>query len=112
MAEAEPLHPHGTNQYTRTPPVGPNGHEILKVHGTSSAYLAARIKREAPEIAARIHEFTSMAAAARAAGIKVSQPKRVTLGDPAALAAAIRALGDDYARAVVDALEAKPRHDA
>ena len=79
----------------------------LKAHGTSSAYLAARIKREAPEIAARIHEFDSMAAAARAAGIKVPKPKRITLGDPAAHAAAIRAMGDDYARAVMDAIAAE-----
>ena len=112
LVEAKPLHPHGTNQYTLTSPVGPDGHEVLKVHGTSSAYLAARIKREAPEIAARIHEFGSMAAAARAAGIKVPKPKRITLGDPAAPAAAIRAMGDDYVRAVISELEAKPSCDA
>ena len=53
-----------------------------------------------------------MAAAARAAGIKVPKPKRISLGDPAAHAAAIRAMGDDYVRAVIAALKAKPICDA
>ena len=39
-------------------------------------------------------------------------PRRVTLGDPAAHAAAIRALGDDYVRAVIAALTGEPRRNA
>jgi hypothetical protein len=38
-------------------------------HGTSVTYLAARINRDHPDIAARIDEFPSMRAAAIAAGI-------------------------------------------
>jgi hypothetical protein len=37
--------------------------------GTSSDYLAARLKRDAPDIAARIDDFPSIRAAAKAAGI-------------------------------------------
>jgi hypothetical protein len=38
-------------------------------HGNSTSYLAARLKRDAPEIAARIDDFPSIRAAALAAGI-------------------------------------------
>jgi hypothetical protein len=37
--------------------------------GRGADYLAARLKRDAPEIAARINEFPSIRAAAKAAGI-------------------------------------------
>jgi len=37
--------------------------------GENSGYLAARLKRDAPDIAAKIDDFPSMRAAARAAGI-------------------------------------------
>jgi hypothetical protein len=55
--------------------------------GTSRDYLAARIKRDRPDIAARIDELPSIRAAARAARIVKSRP---TLpADPATAAAVI-----------------------
>ncbi|MDO9712374.1 hypothetical protein [Paracraurococcus lichenis] len=77
-------------------------------YGTSAAYLKARIERDAPEIAARIHEYPSVAAAARAAGITVAKSDRVSLGEPADAAARIvETKGTDYARALADALLAQ-----
>lgn len=70
----------------------------------NAAYLTARIKRDAPEIAARLHDFDSVAEAARAAGIP--QTVRITLGDPQKLAQRIADKGPDYARAVAEALDA------
>ncbi len=109
MAEADPLHQHGTNQYTRTPPVGPDDRKVLETHGIGSAYLAARVRRDAPEVAARIGEFTSIAAAAREAGIPVPKPDRVVLDKPDAAAERTAAKGDDYALAIFSALGAKLR---
>jgi hypothetical protein len=54
--------------------------------GTSADYLAARIKRDHPEIAARIDEFPSVRAAAKAAGI---------VKDPDVLKSIERQLCDD-----------------
>lgn len=48
-------------------------------HGNSTDYLAARIKRDHPEIAARISEFPSMRAAAREAGIVRDPPPLSTV---------------------------------
>jgi hypothetical protein len=62
------LNPNGTNQHTDIE----RGFDIIKPSskgGTSAEYLAARIKRDAPEIAARIDSFPSIRAAAKAAGI-------------------------------------------
>src|SRR4051794_37395765 len=67
MAAAAPLDPVGTNQHS------PGGGAVaFPRHGSNSAvYLAARIKRDAPEIAAAVErgEFKTMRAAAIAAGI-------------------------------------------
>lgn len=61
----EPLTDYGTNQHS--------GHDniISKQQGTSAPYLAARLKRDFPEIAERLAngEFRSVRAAAIAAGI-------------------------------------------
>lgn len=43
----------------------------LKAHDDTRAGLASLIKRDAPELGARLDEYPSMAAAARAAGISV-----------------------------------------
>jgi hypothetical protein len=94
----------GTNQHTRQG--GPNGHQTLSTYGTSATYLASRIKRDAPEVAARIGEFGSMAEAARAAGIPVAKPERVTLGDPEKVAARIVVKGPEFTRAVTQAIAA------
>jgi hypothetical protein len=56
-------------------------------------------------------QLGSVAEAARAAGIKGPAPKRIILGDPAAHAAAIRDMGDDYVRAVIAALTGEPRRN-
>ena len=49
---------------------------------TKSDYLTARIARDRPDVLQRMQrgEFTSVARAAREAGIFVSNPKKVTLG--------------------------------
>lgn len=72
-----------------------------------SRYLASRIKRDFPEIAAAVErgEYSSMAAAARAAGIDV--PPTVRLGSAASVASSIlRLRGEDYVRDLVEALNA------
>jgi hypothetical protein len=51
----------------------------------------------------RLGDFPSVAAAARAAGIPTAQ--RVALSDPQTVARHIVAKGDDFARAVVSAIE-------
>ena len=77
----------------------PDGHKVAQ-YGTGRTYLAGRLRREAPEIADRMHEFGSAAAAARAAGIPVPKPERGTLGNPETVARRIVERGPDYARAV------------
>lgn len=72
---------HGTNQHAHT---GGNAITSTVVRGTSSTYLAARIKRDAPEIAARIEDFPSISAAAKAAGIP--HQDRIVLGNPETVA--------------------------
>ena len=68
----------GVNQHSR----GPAGQQVL--YGSSHAeYLTARIARDRPDIWERMKngEFTSVAAAAREAGIVVKNPRRVVLND-------------------------------
>ena len=77
--DARPLGDPGTNQH--------NGGRYLDnvLHrGKGSDYLVRRIARDAPEVWERMKrgEFTSVAAAAREAGIKLAVPKKtVTLSD-------------------------------
>ena len=91
----------------------PDGRKVC--FGNNAAYLAARIRRDAPEIADRMHEFGSTAAAARAAGIPVPKPTRLTLGNPETVARRLIEHGEDYARAVAQSatwLKGSPRSNA
>lgn len=56
---------------------------ILKGQGNGSCYLAARIKRDFPDIAAKLAdgEFPSVRAAAKAAGI-IREPRVKRHGEP------------------------------
>lgn len=63
------------------------------VHGRSNAdYLTARIARDRPDIWERMKngEFTSVAAAAREAGILLKNRKRVAVTDPETVAQALK----------------------
>lgn len=66
MAKAEPAGKHGGPRKH-----GEQGDNITLDRGTSTSYLAARIKRDRPDIAAAVErgEFSSMRSAAIAAGI-------------------------------------------
>ena len=57
---------------------------IGKIGGTSAKYLAARIKRDRPDIAEATMrgEFSSMRAAAKAAGIPVRRYIHIDADDP------------------------------
>ena len=58
----------------------------------NAKYLTARIARDRPDIWERMKagEFTSVAAAARAAGIPYKVRQRIALGDPLTVAQALR----------------------
>lgn len=67
VANVPVLAKHGANQHGE----GGGVHNTSSIQrgSTNASYLAARLKRDAPEIAARIDDFPSMRAAALAAGI-------------------------------------------
>ncbi len=76
---AQPLNSHGSNQH---------GHDdvtrVTSSRGNRTDYLTARIARDRPDIWERMKhgEFSSVAAAAREAGIHLPQPRRtVSLSD-------------------------------
>ncbi len=71
LDKALSLGKHGANQYTRG--ADNISSSIATKYGTDKAYLAARLERDAPEIAAKLAEYPSVHAAARAAGIVKSK---------------------------------------
>jgi hypothetical protein len=79
VEETPKLEPHGSNQYVSASGNEKGGHsERMSIkYGENSTYLVARLKRDAPKIAARlaVGEFSSVRAAAIEAGIiKVRTP--------------------------------------
>jgi hypothetical protein len=70
-----PLREHGVEGGRAGPGRGKKTNDRVSrfQYGNSTDYLASRIKRDAPEIAARIDEFPNIKAAARAAGIIKSE---------------------------------------
>ncbi len=86
-----------------------DGHRTGKGKGKGAADLTARIARDRPDIWERMKngEFTSVAAAAREAGILVNNPKRVVLRDDVAVvAAALRQhYSEDQLKDLVNALD-------
>jgi hypothetical protein len=77
IKRVDALAPHGGDRKSEA--FGDQGSErTLIKRGETSKYLAARIKRDAPEIAARIEDFPSIRAAAKAAGI-VREPSAMDL---------------------------------
>jgi hypothetical protein len=76
MREVSKLTDHGTNQHTR------EGHDNIMSsrQGTSAAYLAGRLKRDRPDIAAQVEQgkFRSIRAAALEAGI-IKEPTPLQL---------------------------------
>jgi len=67
VASVPSLAKHGTNQHD-----GAGGDVITSkptAGSTGATYLAARLKRDAPEIAVQIDKFPSIRAAAKAAGL-------------------------------------------
>jgi hypothetical protein len=103
LAEAVELGRHGGD---RSGKQGTDG--TLTSRGATPAYLAARLRRDAPDIAARISDFPSVRAAAKEAGI-VRKQAQVTLGKPETVARRLIQQGDDYARAVIQAVEEQLR---
>lgn len=77
-----------------TPPGAVQHQEFTRTkRGSSHAdYLTARIARDRPDVWERMKagEFTSVAAAAREAGIPYKVPKRISVTDPATVAKALR----------------------
>lgn len=67
-------------------------HDRVQYGPRAVGYLTARIARDHPDIWERMKagEFSSVAAAARAAGIPYKVSKTVALGDPIKVAAALR----------------------
>ena len=110
-AVTKPLKRHGTNQHSTN---GDGGHVAQHVlpSSTRTDYLTARIARDRPDIHQRMlnGEFTTVAAAARAAGISKPRPKSVGLvQDLRRVAANIR---KHYTREQVDSLRDALQEDA
>lgn len=103
--QAKPLRRHGTNQYSESGLVGPQVHNGGV---TTSAYLTARLARDFPEIHQRMQrgEFTSVAAAAKAAGIYRDRPKRIAASpDKGRMAQSLmQAYGPDGCEELMDVL--------
>lgn len=72
---------------------------------TNAAHLLRRVARTSPETLAAYEagDLKTARAAAKAAGIRVTET--VALGRPATVAKRIAAMGDDYACAVIVALQ-------
>lgn len=85
------------------------GQHSVKRGRARAAYLTARIARDRPDIWERMKngEFTSVAAAAREAGIAVKNPKRVVLAnDVTVVAAALKNhYKTDQLQGLIDALQ-------
>jgi hypothetical protein len=93
-------------------PAAGNQRDIIPLNssrGTSAAHRVSKLKRDAPEFAARLAagEFRSVRAAERAAGMRVSHT--VGLGRPETVARRLIEHSPDYARAVVQAIEEQLR---
>lgn len=88
-ANAIPARPLGGRGGRRN---GHAGDQQVAYAKTNAEYLTARIARDRPDIWERMKngEFSSVAAAAREAGISVNNPKRVALSDPETVAQALR----------------------
>lgn len=74
---------------------------------TNTAHLLRRVARTSPDTLADYEagKHASARAAAKAAGIRVTET--VALGRPATVARRIAGMGEDYARAVIAALQAE-----
>ena len=109
-AVTKPLQPHG-GQLPKNGKGGDLGH-LPKKGSRRGDYLAARIARDRPDIHQRMlnGEFTTVAAAARAAGLSKPRPKSVGLvQDLRRVAANIR---KHYTREQVDSLRDALQEDA
>lgn len=108
--QAEPLKEHGTNQHTE----GSGGNGVtssVTPRGNSAAYRTARIARDAPAVLERMKagEFSTVAEAERAAGLKIIEDRRIWLSANPEEAAEqlIKKFSHAYLTALVQTLRVK-----